>query len=324
MQPHGQGNKVLFVAAVLLAAAAGGYVAVRTTGTAAGDERIGPAPRASDPANEAEEQVIEKNRAAYVKAFNAGDAKALAAFWAPDGEFVDADGKSFKGRDAIAKEFAAFFAQAKGVTLEIHSDSLRFVSPGVAVETGTAHVTRPADDATTATAYSIVHAKRDGRWELASVRETPHTPSSNYEKLRPLEWLVGSWTATADGRTLELSCEWTANRNFLTRKYSLKDAEGATRTGLQVIGWDPAAGGVRSWEFDSEGGFGSEKWTKDGPRWVLEATGVTREGVPTAAVNVVTRLDYDSFTWQSLRRRLNQTELPDTTPLKVTRVKGKK
>src|SRR5262249_58664415 len=105
-----------------------------------------------------------------------------------------------------------------------------------------------------------------------SVRESTRPPSSNYERLRGLEWLVGKWAAKGGGQSLELTCEWAAKRNFLLRRYTLRGAVGAVETGIQVIGWDPAAGEIRSWVLDSDGGFGSERWTRDGNRWILEAT----------------------------------------------------
>ena len=316
-------KKVLFVAAALASAAAGGFLAVRTTSPAAGDERIGQAPVAVPPAAAADEKAIGKIRAAYVKAFNAGDARALAAFWAPDGEFVDSEGRSFRGRNAIEKEFTAFFKEAKGQVLEVTVDSLRFVSPDVALETGGTRI-KAADGASSHAAYSIVHTRRNGKWLLASVRDAAYAPASNYERLRDLEWLVGKWTAKRDGQTLEITCEWSEKRNFLTRKYSLTNAEGTTRTGVQIIGWDPLVGAIRSWVFDSDGGFGSEKWERDGERWVLQAAAVTRDGAETESTNVLTRLDHDNFTWQSIKRSLNDVSLPDTALLKVVRVKGKK
>ncbi len=317
--------KVVFLAAALGAAAAGGFFAVRTTTSpAVADERVVHAPAASNPTTVGDEKAIEKIRSAYVKAFNAGNAKAVAAFWAADGEFVDTDGRSFRGRRAIEKEFTAFFAEAKGQTLQITLDSLRFVGPGVALESGSARLTSAADGAATRAVYHIVHTKRDGQWQLTSVREAPYALASNYEHLRDLEWLVGNWTATSDGKKLELACEWTGKRNFLIRRYTLTGAAGGTRTGTQVIGWDPVLGGVRSWVFDSDCGFGSEQWIKDGQRWVLEATGVTPDGDEFEATNVLTRLDHDSFTWRSVRRELNHVGLPDTKLIKVTRVKAKK
>ena len=158
---------------------------------------------------------------------------------------------------------------------------------------------------------------------MASVRELPFAPATNYEHLRPLEWLVGSWTAKSGAQTLEVTCEWMAKRNFLLRKYNFTKADGDSKTGMQIIAWDPVAGGIRSWIFDSDGGFGSERWIKDGPRWVIEASAVTREGATGTATNVLTRIDQDNFTWQSLQRTLNQLALPDTALLKATRSKAK-
>jgi uncharacterized protein (TIGR02246 family) len=324
MRTQWRRTKIVFIAAALAAAAVGGFMIVRTTGSVAGDERVGPAPTVRNPANAEDEKAITQTQAAYLKAFKAGDAKALAACWTTDGEFVDAAGKAFHGRAAIEKEFAAFFKESQGLTLAISMDSLRFVGPGVALESGSARVTGATEGAGSTTAYSIVHTKRDGKWLLASVRELPYAPASNFEHLRDLEWLVGSWTAKNGGQTLQLTCEWTAKRNFLTRKYVLTAADGTVKTGLQIIGWDPQASRIRSWVFDSDGGFGSELWSKDGKRWVLEATAVTREGGEAVATNVLTRIDHDSFQWQSIERTLNEVRVPDTAPIKATRVKAAK
>jgi uncharacterized protein (TIGR02246 family) len=314
---------VIFIAAALSAAGAGGFLAVRSAGPAlGGDEQVGALPTAADPKTAEDEKAIKTIQTQYVKAFNAGDAKALAAFWAADGEFVDAEGNSFKGRAAIAKEFSAFFAESKGAKIEVSSHSIRFVSPGVVLESGTARLT-DADGASQITSYHVVHTKRDGTWQLASVRESAHTPSSNYEQLRSLEWMVGNWQATSGGMSLELSCEWAAKRNFLLRKYVLKDAEGVAKTGMQIIGWDPVDETFRSWIFDSDGGFASEVWIKDGKSWLLEATGVTRDGAEVNATNVITPIDHDNFRWQSVRRTMNDVALPDTAPIKATRVKAK-
>jgi hypothetical protein len=57
----------------------------------------------------AAEQAIRASSAAFVTAFNLGDAQAVAALWAPEGEYVDEGGQRFTGRDAIQKEYAAFF-----------------------------------------------------------------------------------------------------------------------------------------------------------------------------------------------------------------------
>ena len=107
-------TKLLFLAAVLAASGAGGFLTVRTTSPALGDEQIGPVPSPSDPTTAEDEKAIQKMQADYIKTFNAGDAKALAEFWAVDGEFVDADGKLFKGQKRHRQGVRVVFRRVEG------------------------------------------------------------------------------------------------------------------------------------------------------------------------------------------------------------------
>ncbi len=184
-------RQVVCMAAVLAAAAAGGFLAMRTTNPSLAAEKRGEEiPIPSDPKNAASEKAIRDLQSAYVKAFNAGDAKALAVFWAADGEFVDAEGHSFHGRRAIEKEFSAFFAQSKGLTLEVSTESLRFVSPDVALESGRSHLTRAADKAVSGAAYSIVHthSMANGNWPASAKLPMHHPPAT-----RTCATSNGSW-----------------------------------------------------------------------------------------------------------------------------------
>ena len=91
-------------------------------------------------------------------------------------------------------------------------------------------------------------------------------------------------------------------------------------TGGQIIGWNPKLGRIVSWHFDAQGGFGNDVWTQDGSKWVIEATGVFRDGSESSAVNIVTPIDANSFTWQSVKRTLDGVNLPDIKPVKIVRV----
>jgi uncharacterized protein (TIGR02246 family) len=313
----------LLVAVALAIGFAAGLRAGRSPGQAHGEEKVPALPRGHDPKTAEDEKAILANVERYIKAFNAGDAKALADMWTADGELVQPDGRSFRGRKAIEKELGSLFTGSKGLQLEVTVDSLRFISSTVALESGTSRVSRPVDGTSTVTAYHVVHSKQDGQWLMASVQESPHVPSSNYEQLRGLEWMIGSWEAKSGGNSLQLSCEWAQKRNFIVRKYTLKSTDEPARTGLQVIGWDPIEGTIRSWTFDSDGGFGSERWARRGKRWFLQATAVTRDGRQATSTNVLTALDHDSFSWQSVKRSVNQARLPDTALIKATRVKAR-
>ena len=69
----------------------------------------------------------------------------MAAFWTPDGDYVDPTGRVLNGRPAIEKDFADLFAQNKGLKLRIEVASLKFPTPDTAVEDGTTAVLAPMD-----------------------------------------------------------------------------------------------------------------------------------------------------------------------------------
>jgi uncharacterized protein (TIGR02246 family) len=304
--------------------AAGAMVVTGNMGKAGAKETLVPTPAADNPEPSAEEKAVRATEGAYVKAFNAGDAKAVAALWTEDGELIDAEGKVTRGREAIAKEFADSFAQQPGMTMDISTESVRFVGTDVAIESGTMRV-KPATGAPVRIGqYHTVHVEKDGQWRMASVQESQHAPTSNYEYLRDLEWLIGSWTGQNDERIVETAYAWTANKNFIHRTYTVKISGKTTHSGHEIIGWDPTVGTNKSWLFDSEGGFGTYVWSHDGQHWAIEAKGVHRDGSQTEATNILTPVDANTYTWQSTHRTRNEVSLPDTAELKVVRDKAKK
>ena len=74
----------------------------------------------------------------FVAAFNKGDAKAVAALWTEDGEYIDDTGRSFVGREAIEEGYAEFFAGNPNAKIQITIDSLRLLSDDTAIEDGRA------------------------------------------------------------------------------------------------------------------------------------------------------------------------------------------
>src|SRR5436190_178499 len=90
-----------------------------------------------------EEEALLKRAQAFTEAFGKGDAAAVAGFWTPDGDYTDLFGKQHKGREAIQKSFTEFFAANKGLTLRIEIDSVKFVTPEVAIEDGVSSVIPP-------------------------------------------------------------------------------------------------------------------------------------------------------------------------------------
>jgi|SRR5579862_5608123 len=269
-----------------------------------------------------DEAAIRKMVQSYTAAFNQRDAKALAAHWLPEAIYVDPDsGKNVVGRAAIEKHFAGVFKDLKNATLAVAVESIRFVSPHVAVEQGiatTVGLTKEPDKSS----YTAIHIKRDGKWLLDRVTEEEvPTVVSNYEKLKDLEWMIGTWIDDDDddATTIEITCKWAKNQNFLVRNFSVSIRDRIATSGVQIIGWDPSAKQIRSWVFDSDGGFGEGMWTKKGKSWQIYSKDTLANGQKNSEVNIVTSVDKNSFTWQSVDRQAGGQLLPNIAAVRVVR-----
>jgi uncharacterized protein (TIGR02246 family) len=274
------------------------------------------AAQAGGPKRPADEEAIRKASAEFTRALVKGDARALAGLWTEEGEYVAEDGTTVRGRPALEAAYAKFFAKAAPVKAEAAIESIRFVSRDSAIEEGVAKVRKGKGEEPDASRYSMLWVREDGRWRIALLREGPGEGVT----LRDLDWLVGTWVAKTEDGEVRTVYEWDDNKVFLRARITIKGKDD-TVTVTQRIGKDPRTGGLRSWLFGSDGGFGEASWSRDGKRWVLEATGVTADGGEMTATNILTPLDKDSFTWQSTDRTRNGEALVNIPPVKVTRVK---
>jgi uncharacterized protein (TIGR02246 family) len=264
----------------------------------AGAATAAPAGRSDD------EKAIRATIDAFAQAFQKGDAQAIAQLFTEDGEAVDPDGGTIQGREALQEHYAARFAAGPGDKLETTIEAIKILAPGVARETGRTQVT-PSDGGTPVTSrYTALHVKRDGRWLVASVRELPDHALSYYEHLKELEWLVGDWVEETADAVVLTSVAWTDDKNFLLRSFDVRVKGKPALTGTQRIGWDPLTKQIKSWVFDSHGGYGDGLWMRSGDQWVIKATGVRPDGRIATATQVLTYLNKDSLRWKSIDRTL--------------------
>jgi uncharacterized protein (TIGR02246 family) len=268
----------------------------------------------------ADKAAIEKAIESYTAAFNAGDAKTLAEHWGPEAVYVNPlSGVEVEGREAIAKEFETILAAMKDAKLAVDVESIQFVSPGVAVENGVAKLVS-ADGEPEESSYTAIHVKRGGKWLLDRVTEEDvPVVLSHYEQLKELEWMIGSWIDSDDQARIETTCQWTRNKNFITRSFTVSVRNRLDMAGMQIIGWDPAAKQIRSWVFDSDGGFAAGRWTKKENRWFIAKTGTTPDGLKSTSVNVITIIDDEQFKWQCINRMVDGEMLPNIDEVVVVR-----
>jgi hypothetical protein len=123
-------------------------------------------------------------------------------------------------------------------------------------------------------------------------------------------------------QTVETKINWAGDKNFLVRTFKVKGAYQSETEGWEIIGWDPQRQQIRSWIFDSNGGFGETTWTNDGEHWLIRASNVLPNGDRSTAENVLTQVEDNKFTWESQNRTFNGDPQPSLDKIEVQRVAG--
>lgn len=269
---------------------------------------------------EADRAAVSAAITAYVKAFNDRDAPGLAAHWSVDGVYTSrTSGARIVGRAAMEKDFVDLFAANENVKLQVSTESIEFVSPNVAVESGTAKIMR-SDEEPEETAYTVVYVKRDGKWLIDRTSEEDNSPPpSHYEQLKQLEWMVGDWLDQEGGSAIRTTCKWTRNNNFLVRTFTAAVDDAIDLTGMQFIGYDAARQEIRSWVFDSDGGFSEGTWAERDGRWYVQTKATLPDGSLGSSTSILRSIDENSFGWQQTNRVVNGELLPNIDEVIIVR-----
>jgi len=151
----------------------------------------------------------------------------------------------------------------------------------------------------------------------SQVAEQDVTPSES--ALNELAWMVGDWIDDDENATIESSVKWSKNGAFLIRSFRVSNVMAEPLSGMQVIAWDPAEKRIRSWTYDSRGGFGEESWSRTGDRWSSRTRFTLPDGRRASAMQVMTRIDDDAFRWKVVSRVIDGSLQPDTDEVKVVR-----
>ncbi len=270
-----------------------------------------------------EDAAIRKAIESYVEAFNRGDAQGLAHHWAPSGELTTPEGTTLKGHEQLENAFMEYFADSKNAVLELENTTVEVVSPSVAVESGLARVIVPEQEPSE-TSYKAIHVKTSDGWRIDSIREQdqPTRPPSHHDQLKDLEWMIGEWADAGDEFTIVTNCRWTTNQNFLVRSFKVLVEDRVDFEGTQVIGWDPANEVIRSWMFDSDGGFGVGRWSGSDGRWTVKSLNVLSDGRRASATNIYEVVDENTIRFSSIGRQVDDELLPNIAPVTVVRNSG--
>ncbi len=247
-----------------------------------------------------EEKPFWDSAQAFVDAYAQRDAAALGKLFTEDAEFYDEFGERTIGRTALVAMFQDVFDSASEALIEeIQIERVRHVTDTVALEEGVVISSESADSHRYLSRYIALHTKgEDGRWRINTLKDSPRESTNRREQLQQLAWLMGEWVNEDSNSVVHTKCNWSEDGNYLLREFVVQTNDGREMSGVQRIGWDPTLKKLRSWTFDSEGGFFNGLWTKDKDHWLLTSAGVTADGETVTGTSVYTRVDNEMISWQ--------------------------
>jgi uncharacterized protein (TIGR02246 family) len=295
----------------------------RATGVAVPKQEDAKKPPAAAHADDPDVNLIRAGAEEFSKHYNAHDAKAVATLFALNAEVIDEDDNLVKGREAIEKEFAAVFKTHPKSSILIDVDTVRILTPHLAVEEGLARSKDSPESAEDVAAYVAIHVKVDGKWLLASVRDYEIVPDHEltpHDRLnQELSWLVGDWIDESPDSTIRSACKWHDNGNFLIQEFEVNVQGAITMSGTMRIGWNAVNKQFQSWIFDSHGGHATGTWLHDGERWIVKMQGATASGETGSSTHYYRHVDQDTFAWGAFERVIDGEKQDDIEEIVVKR-----
>ncbi len=251
----------------------------------------------------------------YAAAYNAGQVDQVMSFWAENADFVDIRGQFHEGRDLVSALFRRGFAENPGRTIQFNSASRKFLSRNVAMDDGILELTSP-DGTKTRGRYTVVWTKVGDNWLIRSARDIPIEvePSEVDDQTSPLEqldWMVGQWKVESDDGDVEMSCKWELDKKFLVQLFNVQSTYEVCQV-ISLIGFDAVEGRMRSWFFDSRGGFGGGAWTRADDGYLFSSRSVLPNGQLGSSVMQWQRTDDDTVVLKSTERTVGDEALPDS------------
>lgn len=261
--------------------------------------------------------------AKYADAFNQAKLDQLASMWAPDASYYDRESNERReGREALAKDLAAFFKENPKAKMNVKVDRVRWIKSDVAQINATVTVITADGEASTNQLMAVIVQDKN-QWMITSAEEyaTP-LPKTSADALKDLEWMIGEWRDEAPNVKVATQVRWSRHNAFLIRAYTVDFGEGDVHEGTQIIGWDPRSQQIRSWTFDSDGSFSEETWTKSDEEWMMRSFRTLADGRYGVSTHILTPNGNDHFTVRIIGREVDGQLLPSSDPIKIVRVKA--
>lgn len=267
-----------------------------------------------------DEATVRNIFATYQEAFNKREIEKLKTLWSKDALYENLTTQDFiQGQDEVVQYFKGQFESMQNETLNVTIDTISFPANGKALVKGTTVTTSKEEQQKSAFIAELIEENKTWLFQkVAEVEILP--PPTNYAQLKDLEWLIGKWKGEQDYTTFTINTTWDENKNFIIQKFSVVMLGQKELEGAQIIGWDDGKKKVRSWIFDSDGGFGEGVWNRSDDSWYASMTFTLPDGRKGSETQIYMKKDQNAYTFDSDDRDIEGRLMPDTQAITITRI----
>lgn len=268
---------------------------------------------------------IEKRMQEFIETINQHHGESLSNFWTEEASLSNpATGETYKGK----KEISDYLQQRnqeiqqRNLSFTFKPEKIDFPNPDQAIVQGVIEI-KDKDQLLQRNVRKIGLIKQNGQWYINEVREVESAPPPPvFRHLKELEWLIGNWKDADQDVSIKFSTKWDKFKNFIIQRFEMETYGVEALEGIQIIGWDPIEKNIRSWVFDSDGGFGEGFWAKKNGNWEVDLDYVLSDGSEGSATNIYSEINDRSYRYQSINRDIDGEPLDDIQPITVKKEEG--
>ncbi len=257
----------------------------------------------------------------FTDALNQNKVDDFASYWTEDGELVKpTTGTVIEGNEKIAAELKNTVQALHGNKIKFTIGHIDFPDADSAVVEGLLQIF-DKDKLVEQAARKIELVKQNNEWYLALIKEIKidETPSTSFEHLKDLQWLLGTWKDTDDNVTIEFKTGFDIYKNFINQRFTMQIYGQTVMEGLQIFGWNPIDNKLVSWIFDSDGGYGTGDFEKRDGKWFLKINYTLSDGKKATSTNIYTPINATSYSFSSIDRIVDGNTLPNVEPVTVVK-----
>lgn len=270
------------------------------------------------PATETVTQRVQVQLDLYVKAFNDRDTDGLSKLISPNVTYRDESGDPpLVDATSLIQRIESTFQDHPTLKLMAQVTSIETNTPdSVTVKGQTTLTATDAPDETSA--FTLTMTKADPTWVISSILETSfESENTSNVAMQSLAWLVGDWTDDSTEQ-LHSAFEFLPGEKFLKR--TISKSSGGEVLGIEVTGYDPTLGRVRSWQYFTDGTFGAGLWTGGSGRWTMAITQTFPNGQVASGTYVIKPQDENTMTVQIVSREVDGEPVPSGTEITMSRL----